>query len=52
MKTILDALLACVVVGAWLWLKYRQAKHVHTRDLGDGSVQKLFDDDSKNTLRS
>jgi len=44
MKTLLSTLLFCLVAALWIWLKYWQAKKVHTKDLGDGGVQKLFPD--------
>jgi hypothetical protein len=46
MKTFLSAVLVALVAALWLWGKWHQAK-TYTRDLGDGGVQKLFDEESK-----
>jgi hypothetical protein len=45
MKAILSAISVAVVAALWLWGKCHQAKAA-TRDLGDGGVQKLFDEEN------
>jgi hypothetical protein len=45
MKAILSAISVAIVTALWLWGKYHQAKAA-TKDLGDGGVQKLFDEET------
>jgi hypothetical protein len=45
MKAILSAISVAVVAALWLWGKYRQVKAA-TKDLGDGGIQKLFDEEN------
>jgi hypothetical protein len=45
MKAILSAILVAVVTALWLWGKYHQAKAA-TKDLGNGGIQKLFDEEN------
>jgi hypothetical protein len=47
MKTLLWVILGGIVAALWLCLKWWQAKQIYTRDLSDGGIQKLFDDNSK-----
>jgi hypothetical protein len=43
-KQLLGIVIVGVAVGVvWIVLKWWQAKKLHTRDLGDGGIQKLFD---------
>jgi hypothetical protein len=46
MKTFLSIALAILIAIFLVWLK-RQQLWAATRDLGDGGIQKLFDDGSK-----
>jgi hypothetical protein len=43
MKTFLSALTGALIVALWLWGKYHQAK-TYAKDLGNGGIQKLFDE--------
>jgi hypothetical protein len=47
MRMLLKILVGVAIVALWVWLKYSQTKSAYARDLGNGGIQKLFDDDSK-----
>jgi hypothetical protein len=46
MKTLLSAIGGVLVAFLLIWAKYRQMKS-YTKDLGDGGIQKIFDNDSR-----
>ena len=47
MTLLLKILGGAVISALFLWVKYSQAKSIYSKDLGDGRIQKLFDEESK-----